>query len=74
MKLTDLTIAQIFRAGFVQGMLTKSEEERYAELGNHEVTKRIVEKSVFEEFARKSPKGAAEYKETMRLLSEKQAP
>jgi hypothetical protein len=71
MKLTDLTIAQIFRAGFVQGMLTKSEEERYTKLGNHEVTQRIVEKSVFEEFAKKSPKEAAEYKETIGLLFQK---
>jgi hypothetical protein len=68
MKLTDLTISQIFRAGFVQGMLTKSEEERYAILGKREVTQRIVEKNVFEEFAKKSPKEAAEYKDTIELL------
>jgi len=67
-NLPNLTLLQIFNAGLVHGMLTSSEKEFYAKLGKNEVTQRIVEKQVLEDFAKKSPKVAEEYRETMRLL------
>jgi hypothetical protein len=64
----NLTLKQVFEAGFIQGMLTRTEQESYAVLGKSDVTTQIIEKQVFEDFAKKSPQVAAQYKETMRIL------
>jgi hypothetical protein len=64
----DLTLKQIFEAGFVHGMLVRTEQESYAKLGMSDVTTRIIETQVFEDFARKAPQVAQQYKETIRLL------
>ena len=67
-KLANLTLLQIFNAGLVHGMLTRAKQESYALLGKSDVTQQVVEKHVFEDFAKKSPEAAAVYRETMRLL------
>ena len=64
----NLTLKQIFEAGFVHGMLTRTEQESYAMFGNSDITTRIVEKRVFNDFAKKSPEVARQYTETIRLL------
>jgi len=64
----DLTLKQIFEAGFVHGMMVCTEQESYAILGKSDVTTRIIETQGFEDFARNAPQVAQRYKETMRLL------
>jgi hypothetical protein len=64
----NLTLKQIFETGFVHGMLVRTEQESHAILGKSDVISRVVEAQVFEDFARKAPQAAQQYKETMRLL------
>ena len=63
-----LSKERIFRAGVVQGLLMREEENWYQMLNTWPETKRVIEKSVWEKFAKKNPEAAAEYRETVRLL------
>lgn len=63
-----LSKERIFKAGVVQGLLMREEQNWYQTLNTWPETKRVIEKSVWEEFAKKCPEAAAEYRETVRLL------
>lgn len=54
---------QIFKAGVVHGYLMAQQGTLFAEMGDSEVTRRIVESHVWEAFSRSHPKEAAEYQE-----------
>jgi len=63
-----LTKEQIFKAGVVRGLLMREEENWYQTLNRWPETKRVIEKDVWERFAKKNPEAAAEYIETVRQL------
>ena len=66
-----LTKKRIFKAGVVHGLLMREEQNWYERLNTWPETKRIVEKDVWEKFAKTNPEAAAEYLETVRLLFQK---
>jgi hypothetical protein len=51
-----LTKERIFRAGVVQGLLMREEQNWYQMLNTWPETKRVIEKSVWKEFAKKIPR------------------
>jgi len=63
-----LTKERIFRAGVVQGLLMREEQNWYQMLNTWPETKRVIEKSVWKKFAKKNPEAASEYRETVGLL------
>jgi hypothetical protein len=65
-----LTPERIFKAGFLLGFLTREEQGWLKTLGDSDVTKRVLEKRVYEKFSMEHPDLAAEWTETVKQMNE----